>query len=380
MKKPVKTQKQIREAKKAAQREKFARGIDKFMGDEPRPENLNTSLDFQVARNWYNYTYSAKDAVPWIVEYMKRSNYTSAQISKFKKAPDWTAGITAGAIARMINNGARVPEESVNWLNSRIDETINKGLEKEEQSKDVSSPVTIRTKEKTDTVIADLEDEIDNFVKSKYKTEFKPYDFMRKNNVKSVQAKKIIDYYNPLIQELTFAVSGKDSQVKEAYNRLSKIEIKRYFEFITEIVKAAESVSQMAKAVRAPRKTSKPKSASQLVTKLKYLKESNQYKIASIDPSKIINSSILVIFNTKNRKLGYYVAADSTGLSVKGTTITGFDETKSVSKTLRKPEQILPTVLQNTKPMFMKTYSQINSTDSALNGRINDQIVLLKVY
>jgi hypothetical protein len=94
------------------------------------------------------------------------------------------------------------------------------------------------------------------------------------------------------------------------------------------------------------------------------------------------------VFNVKTRKLGKYVASnvdpkglarDGTGLSVKGTTIIGFDEKESIQKTLRKPEEQLKAFKAAGKVALRKFLDEINTTDTKLNGRCNPDTVLLKV-
>ena len=106
---------------------------------------------------------------------------------------------------------------------------------------------------------------------------------------------------------------------------------------------------ETAKVTRKPRKT-KPKSATKLVEKLKYLKVDDKFKLTSVAPETVIGANELWVFNIKTRKIGKYIASnidpkgmgrDGTGLSVKGTTIIGFDEVQSIQKTLRKPEEKL---------------------------------------
>ena len=113
---------------------------------------------------------------------------------------------------------------------------------------------------------------------------------------------------------------------------------------------------------------------------MKYLKESSPYKIASIDPTRIIKAQTLIVFNCKYKKLGIYVAADTSGLSVKGTTITNYDTEKSMSKTLRKPEDILPSVLTTGKLAFNKMFIGIKAASSTPNGRINEDTILVRIY
>jgi hypothetical protein len=101
--------------------------------------------------------------------------------------------------------------------------------------------------------------------------------------------------------------------------------------------------------------------------------------VASINPADILGASQLWIFNTKTRKLGCYFSIDSSGLSVKGTTLLNFDETKSIQKTVRKPEVVLPSVVSVGKVALRKTLTDINAVDQAMSGRINADTILLRV-
>jgi hypothetical protein len=85
------------------------------------------------------------------------------------------------------------------------------------------------------------------------------------------------------------------------------------------------------------------------------------------------------VFNTKTRKLGVYVAQDGVGLIVRGSSIQNYKTAESISKTLRKPNDILPKVLSSGKVALRKLMGEINSKGAELNGRINKDIVLLRV-
>ena len=70
---------------------------------------------------------------------------------------------------------------------------------------------------------------------------------------------------------------------------------------------------------------------------------------------------------------------EGTGLSVKGTTIIGFNESESIQKTLRKPEDKIKE-FQGLGKVKLRTFLEdINAVDIKLNGRINSDTVLLKV-
>jgi DNA-directed RNA polymerase beta' subunit len=101
--------------------------------------------------------------------------------------------------------------------------------------------------------------------------------------------------------------------------------------------------------------------------------------VVSVPAAGLIGAQGAVVFNVKTRKLGIYIAKTSAGLSVKGTSIINFTE-KSMQKTLRKPaEQIKEFKEQNTQKRVFDWFSKIKATDILLNGRINAEIMILKV-
>ena len=67
------------------------------------------------------------------------------------------------------------------------------------------------------------------------------------------------------------------------------------------------------------------------------------------------------------------------GLSVKGTTIIGFNETESIQKTLRKPADQIKEFKSAGKVKLRTFLDEIKTTDTKLNGRCNPETVLLKV-
>jgi len=137
-------------------------------------------------------------------------------------------------------------------------------------------------------------------------------------------------------------------------------------------------LAQEAKINKKPR-AKKPTDKSKVVAKMKYLKQDDKLKLVSVNPEDIIGAGELWIFNTKTRKLGKYVAAEYQELGVKGTSIVGFDLNKSVQKTLRKPEEQLKEFKSAGKVQLRKFLDDIKAVDIKLNGRLNEDTILLKV-
>jgi len=220
--------------------------------------------------------------------------------------------------------------------------------------------------------------------------------------VTQAHARKLVKFYegelaefkelqNPPTAAQMKKMSERDldmlAQLKEGYSHLSKKDIANYVAALESLVDACMFVVDTSKAVRKPRKA-KPKSADKLIVKLNYLKADNTLNLASINPTDIIGANELWIYNTKSRKIGRYVASnidpkgmkrDGTGLSIKGTTIVGYDEALSIMKTLRKPAEQLKEFKAAGKVALRKFLDDIKTTEARLNGRINGETILLKV-
>jgi hypothetical protein len=189
------------------------------------------------------------------------------------------------------------------------------------------------------------------------------------------------------LKKMDQAEADRWEQLKEGYSHLKKVDIKKYTDAIEHLMQALDYIIDAAKATRAPRKA-KPKSADKIIAKLKYLKLDDKYKLASINPVDIVGANELWVFNVKTRKLGKYVASNidptgmgrnGSGLQVKGTTITGYNEALSIQKTLRKPEEQLKEFKNAGKVALRKFLDDINAIDTKMNGRCNADTVLLKV-
>ncbi len=86
------------------------------------------------------------------------------------------------------------------------------------------------------------------------------------------------------------------------------------------------------------------------------------------------------MFNTKTRKIGRYVSEFPGGLTIKGTSIVGYNEIESVQKTLRKPAEKIKEFMGITKSQTKKFMSGIKAVDIKLNGRLSADILILKVF
>jgi hypothetical protein len=207
----------------------------------------------------------------------------------------------------------------------------------------------------------------------------KAYEYLIAKNVAPATLARILAPFERSRAEFNEAKNTKDEDLKDAYAYLKTADYKRYEAFYTALFDGFAQYGQVKKATKKA-SVRKPPAKEKLVAKLKYLKNDSVTKAVSINPVDIIGSQVLWVYNVKTRKLGKYVAEDMGGvLGVKGTTITGYNENKSVSKTLRKPEAQIKEFLAAGKIDLRKFLENIKATEVKLNGRINQDTILLKV-
>jgi hypothetical protein len=339
------------------------------LGDEPvfTAEVNNSSLI--AALNWYNYFWDSEQAKESALAYLEKIGATLVTVQHVSRLASHEFR-TAGYLARMVLRGAQFDDD----LKQRFHERLRVLIEKSKKSEEVS---TRTVKDPSDKFIADIEDEIDKFC-SEFSSDFKLFDFVQSKEIKSYTVRKISDKYRSLLDELILAVSGKDSQVNEAYSCYSKKQLKSYHDFVAAIIADCDQIVSTAKVTRKPRKR-RVVSTEKIVSKVTFKNDDSKYKVKSIHPTEIVKAKTLWTFNTKTRKLSLFVASNDEGLSIKGTTIQNYNETTSIQKNLRKPEDVLSEVVQGGKIVLRNLMTKIKSKESPVSGRINSDTILLRV-
>lgn len=350
---------------------------------------------FHIAMSWYRLESSGKELKPKVINWMSQNGYTKEQIAEFKKTKDNRCGTTVGAIAACLLKGMPAVRADFNdgrssavWLGQSIAKIVSEGKDDTDDSEEIEvkpiGPVVSiqdRVREASYKMTEEIETAIEAFQTDPETFDpkaFKVLNLLKAHQAKAAHARVIRDFYARNLDELTEAATSKDEQLKEAYSHLSKVQLRKITAFYQEIVSACEMLAQEAKVNRKP-KAKKAVPAEKIVAKLKYKKADEPLKLVSINPADILGAKELWTYNTKSRKLGKYLAAEFHELSVKGTTITGFNEATSVQKTLRKPADQLKEFKAAGKVVLRKFLEDINAVDTRMNGRINEDIILLKI-
>jgi len=386
----------------------------------------------QGATSFYYQNYKPADLYPAVFIWMKENGYTAEEIKHAKAAPASALSVTAGYLCKMLLNGMpdTNPKHDEYWasmpgcvgdkvkpvsdfIRGRVALAIETGskvvevkkVEEKEKANVYVPTIQERIRDQVGLQMEEIDEWLDGWIRDPKSFNPKGFDFKKhfqKMSVTQAHARKIaalfdgeIAEYTELLNPPTKAKIAKMDehaqdmlqQLKEGYSHLSKDDVKKILEALENIQQACQLVVDTSKATRKTR-ARKPKSAEKLVEKLKYLKVDDKFSLASVNPVDVVGASELWVFNIKTRKIGRYVASNidptgsrrpGSGLSVKGTTIIGFNEELSVQKTLRKPEEKIKEFKSAGKVKLRTFLEDINAVDIKLNGRINTDTILLKV-
>lgn len=347
----------------------------KYLGDEPHFNKPLTMIDYINSLNWYGYMCTVNDARDYLSEYLIKVK-REKDVKKIKSLSDNEIPTTLAWISRMLTRDFVLPLEAKEYLDHRLKEITKSYKEPIIKTEEPKVSVRDRMKERFHDIMGEIEGLIDDYMHDG--KDFSLYNWLQSNNIPAAYATSIINKLTPVLEELKEAYNTKDEQLKEAYKNYSKPNLKKLIDFYQNL---CDDVSKYSGVVKKTRKTRKPRTISveKKIKNLKWQKEDATYKIASVDPAKIVGAQELWTFNTKYKTLTVLRALDRGGLQVKGTSITNYDENNSFSKgTGRRTEEYVKRVLDGGKIILRKIMDEIK-TDKPLAYRINENTILLRI-
>lgn len=374
----------------------------KYMGTEPvfmtQPDNGSRRVNLVQSFNWYTRFYGRKDAKELLCQYLDLTNKTE-KAKLVKKVDEREFNITVCWLARMSLRGLILNEEEQTKLTNEIERLIKQvdvkntkvsktgGAKPEQKEKESNRPnVQELMRERASEAAGDLEGMLDDYVKAGAKAShtFRPIDYVAKRNVLPQHIPIIVSVWKKKLSEFEEVLKGQDAQLVQAYNHYTKTQIKNFIKFIEQVLSDLNSYINVKKASKAPRKR-KPVPVEKQVAKFKFLKEfkdaASKLELISLHPVKLHGASECYLYDTAKRKLIYLVADEySKTFSIKGNAVLGFDNSKSQTKTLRKPKEQLNEILKLGKPAGRKFFSEIRAVATTPNGRSNENIIILKAW
>lgn len=352
-------------------------------GEEPTFTGTVALKEMDLCRhlNWYKQHRDTAHAQKYLQAFCTQHNipFTEAQIK--------SRANTLGFVCRMLSRGAILGPEAAMWLQDSIQKMehtpaplpVLKGATSDRPKPAKAKPVVQDSSQaKLSACIADLEFAVDEIALDCKARKKSPLAIMQQYGMTAEQLPVIINKFKKVRDEFRVALDESDPIIVEGYSNFDTPELKALESYTDQIISDALVMIGANTKQKAPRKK-KVKTPAQLTKGVKYHPGPNPYVPSPLDPTKIIGAAALFLYNIKTRQLGCYIADTEEGLSVKGSTILNYTKSRSIGKTLRKPEQQLPQLLAGGKIVAKHFLSTINAKEKALNGRINKDCLLLKV-
>lgn len=366
---------------------------EKYLGEEPVfvgrefKDESDRKTALMRAFNYYNYFNSGKVFKKDVIKYAKDElKYSKDKLDLLAISPDWACKLQSGALLRMRGRGLILRDSEFQFIKTNLDEMERLGIKKlkeepEDEGEEVAKAPVISIQDRirfktNETVLGDLEDMLDQWIQGESPS-IDVYEAMKAAILPAQASKFVAEWAQGKLDEILEAINKTDEQVVEAYSHLSTKRKKEFVKWYEGIIADAQRFGTNTKVVRKAR-AKKPVSIEKQLSKFKYLKESPENKLVSINPSQIIGAMELWTYNVKYKALTRYIAESGMGFEIKGTTLTKYDTNTSQTRKLRKPEITLAEVLSSSKTKGAKAFAALTTKTSAPNGRINEDTIILK--
>lgn len=352
--------------------------------------------DFWTFKDYARTEIDKKETAKVIREYI-RKNCPKDQAKIMLEAPEWCFTFPYHIASTIVwrNMGYELPE---NWDPDKLfkeffDGLLKKGLSKEKKDEpegdtEGDASAEVKTTKSIQSIVAqrasdficEVEAVLDEFFSGSMMDieNYSPFLELKKIDAPYNVAKACYDYYLPLQAELKAVLSKSDKGLEEGYAKMPLTKRKEYAKLVDIIVSDCDKYMQTKKAVRKTRIV-KPLTADKQIKSIKYLKESDEYKLTSINPITVVRGQRLYTFNVKSRVLTEYVSNKMTGFEIKGTTLLNIDLEKSRETRLRKPEEFLQIVMKQQPNKIDAAWKNLTTKTNTPNGRINNDVLLLRV-
>lgn len=365
----------------------------KYTGGEPifamQPDEDRRAGALVMAFNWYSKYFDRKMAKEQMALYLENvsENKNNQQLARqLRQVDDKELISTYGWLARLSMRGLKLNEQEQMRLDneiSRLVKTVYKPEVISPQEEKAKPNVQEIMRDRARSAAGDFEGLLDNFILDGAKTtdvNVNTVGVLTEKNVLPQHISILSEVWKKKLNEFNEVLKGKDPQLVEAYSHYNKHQLKAIIKFIETVLSGLDSYISVKKSTKAPRRR-KAVAPEKIVSKVKFLKKFDELKLVSIHPVKILGASEVWAYDTEKRKIHYYVADSHVGsLGVKGTSILGFDSSKSGVKTVRKPAELLKKIMSAGKPASRKLFTEINAVHAQPNGRTNENLIILKVY
>ena len=328
---------------------------------------INNKETYKSFRNWIK----------------KGSKWTKAEQKIVLGCPDYCF-LSIGEYAWFWEKTGYMLEGQENYIYGKYDYFKQKSEEKAaekaqaaEQRKAVVKPI----RRELEVMISAVDESIDNLMTGKKAGT--PVQLTTTCKLNKEESNAVYEEYANILDEFKECQrvrkiknrSDWDDQLVEGYSHVNKPNMDKLVLWLDEFLQIMIAQQQR----KTPIRRKKPQDPRKIVARLRYLQADKDLNIASVNPTTILGSTEVWVYDTKRRRLGLYMSKNDGGLHVKGTSITGYDEGLSYEKTLRKPEEQLKVIMSKSKKAIHEVVGKIRGKQMKVKTRINPNMLLLKV-
>lgn len=291
-------------------------------------------------------------------------------VEHFASLPDWRF-MTLGRMAWLMNNGAEIPERSMEFFVKQMDilRGVQADLQASKLAADDDRPLTAEGRRRIQYV--DLYSYIDA-IRTKFKDDRDQIEEMIRERIQDT------DPAMPLLKKLYLDYRELlNDSLRERSNALVAATV----EPLVIVVNVLANITGNAAAMGATKKKVSAK-AVRAASKAMVKNLDTDTNLVGLSPAQVVGARAVLAYNAKNRKAQLYVAAEGSELGVKGTYITGYDDKLSFGKTLRKPKETFAKLLHDAtaKRVADVLNKHIKGKRHAINGKLNKDVMILKVF
>jgi len=338
----------------------------KYLGREPEYDgSLLEGSKLLNTYNWYSQMMDFSDSEEFISDYCLQNNIKTKVKNHHL--------ITYGWIARILSKGGKINDNIIEKFHSYL-ESLNyiEDIKEEKPSKIYNDPLD------------DIMPLIDEIIYNNHPIDLN-YDISKRDR------NRIIEKILPIKNEL----ESEDPQILESYSNFSKSEIKGWIININKLISYIdkfENTPKLKESIKVIRSNNKKASERQKIKEqikakkmeakkfkdFKYLEEDKSLGIKSIDPKKIIGSSILYLFDTNKNTFYKLVSQEGKSLDINRTTIINIDENKSEAKKIgRNTKEELNKFILSNKRGKEKFLESIKTKLTKISSRTSMDYIIL---
>jgi len=368
---------------RTAKRTTFSRNV---VISEPVWDETETSLPLIL--NWYSYNKTQEDAKEYLIQYAKHVNLDKADLKiltnskvRINTSIAWLSRIYLNSLSETFPLKTNIDTELQRLLSDNEDKQSPQEVEVVKKPvANVQENIKIKLSEYVGELNYQL-DQIISAIRKECTYSFCLKTWLRENEISGIQAKNISLYFkNNVLNEFLEAQAGLCEQLVESYSFLTEKQLSAVIEVVERFVQDCDELHTIKKQIsihnRTPRKTTK--NPLKQVKNLKYLKEHEQLK--SIVPTKIIGAKAILLYNPKTRCVVYYECDNNHGLAIKGCAVLNYDVTKTLCKTMRKPDEHLSKFMSEGRVAIRNTIKELKSKNKVASGRINGTFLILRAF